>query len=35
MANGIIIRTNGTIENVVINGLHDMQEAVGGYIERG
>jgi len=34
MANGIIIRTNGTIENVVINGLHDMQEAVGGYIER-
>jgi len=34
MAQGIIIRTNGTIENVVINDLHDMQAAVGGYIER-
>lgn len=34
MAKGIIIRTNGTIENVVINDLQDMQAAVGGYIER-
>ena len=30
---GVLIRTNGKVEPITIDGLSDMQSAVGGYIE--